>query len=78
MFPVHTWLADTTEKATPGTSVLLVCVLDKIGTFGDAALLPRAVPRGLAVGDAGRGHAGADLDRVRRAASPSARTTSCG
>ncbi len=34
MFPVHTWLADTTEQATPGTSVLLVCVLDKIGTFG--------------------------------------------
>ncbi|WP_110180420.1 NADH-quinone oxidoreductase subunit M [Nocardioides solisilvae] len=34
MFPVHTWLADTTEKATTGTSVLLVCVLDKIGTFG--------------------------------------------
>jgi NADH-quinone oxidoreductase subunit M len=31
---VHTWLADTTERATPGTSVLLVCVLDKIGTFG--------------------------------------------
>lgn len=34
MFPVHTWLADTTEKATPATSVLLVCILDKIGTFG--------------------------------------------
>jgi NADH-quinone oxidoreductase subunit M len=34
MFPVHTWLADTTERATTGTSVLLVCVLDKIGTFG--------------------------------------------
>lgn len=34
LFPVHTWLADTAEKATPGTSVLLVCVLDKIGTFG--------------------------------------------
>ncbi len=34
MFPVHTWLADTTEKATTGTSVLLVCILDKIGTFG--------------------------------------------
>jgi NADH-quinone oxidoreductase subunit M len=34
LFPVHTWLADTTEKATTGTSVLLVCVLDKIGTFG--------------------------------------------
>ncbi len=34
LFPLHTWLADTTEKSTPGTSVLLVCVLDKIGTFG--------------------------------------------
>ncbi len=34
LFPMHTWLADTTEKATTGTSVLLVCVLDKIGAFG--------------------------------------------
>jgi NADH-quinone oxidoreductase subunit M len=34
LFPVHTWLADTTPRATPGTSVLLVCILDKIGTFG--------------------------------------------
>jgi NADH-quinone oxidoreductase subunit M len=34
LFPLHTWLADTTEKAATPTSVLLVCVLDKIGTFG--------------------------------------------
>lgn len=34
LFPVHTWLADTTAAATPGTSVLLICVLDKIGTYG--------------------------------------------
>ena len=34
MFPVHTWLPDTTAAATPGTSVLLICVLDKIGTYG--------------------------------------------
>ncbi|MCW2757055.1 MAG: proton-translocating NADH-quinone oxidoreductase, chain, partial [Nocardioidaceae bacterium] len=34
MFPLHTWLPDTAEQATPGTSVLLVSVLDKIGTFG--------------------------------------------
>jgi NADH-quinone oxidoreductase subunit M len=34
MFPVHTWLPDTAEQATPGTSVLLVSILDKIGTFG--------------------------------------------
>ena len=27
MFPVHTWLPDTTQNATPGTSVLLVSVL---------------------------------------------------
>ena len=34
LFPVHTWLADTSEKALTGTSVLLVCILDKIGTYG--------------------------------------------
>ncbi|MFT4263646.1 MAG: NADH-quinone oxidoreductase subunit M [Nocardioides sp.] len=34
LFPLHTWLADTTEQATPPTSTLLVCILDKIGTFG--------------------------------------------
>jgi len=34
MFPVHTWLPDAAAAGTPGTSVLLVSVLDKIGTFG--------------------------------------------
>ncbi|TFJ95367.1 homeobox protein SEBOX [Platysternon megacephalum] len=34
MVPLHTWLPDTTEQATPGTSTILVGVLDKIGTFG--------------------------------------------
>jgi NADH-quinone oxidoreductase subunit M len=34
MFPVHTWLPTATDEATPGTSVLLVSILDKIGTFG--------------------------------------------
>ncbi len=34
MWPVHTWLPDAASEATPGTSVLLVSVLDKIGTFG--------------------------------------------
>ena len=33
MFPVHTWLPDSAEQGTPGTSVLLVSVLDKVGTF---------------------------------------------
>ncbi len=34
MVPVHTWLPTAAEESTPGTSVLLVGVLDKIGTFG--------------------------------------------
>jgi NADH-quinone oxidoreductase subunit M len=34
MVPVHTWLPDAAEEATPGTAVLLVSILDKIGTFG--------------------------------------------
>lgn len=34
MWPVHTWLPDTAQQATPATSTLLVGVLDKIGTFG--------------------------------------------
>ena len=34
MWPVHTWLPDAASEGTPGTSVLLVSILDKIGTFG--------------------------------------------
>jgi NADH-quinone oxidoreductase subunit M len=34
LFPVHTWLPDACEQATPGTNTLLVSVLDKVGSFG--------------------------------------------
>src|SRR6185369_832680 len=34
MVPVHTWLPDAAAEAPPGTAVLLVGVLDKVGTFG--------------------------------------------
>ncbi len=34
LWPFHTWLPDAAESATPGTSVLLLGVLDKVGTFG--------------------------------------------
>jgi NADH-quinone oxidoreductase subunit M len=34
MFPVHTWLPDAASEAPPSVSVLLVGVLDKVGTFG--------------------------------------------
>ena len=39
LVPVHTWLPDTAEQATPGTSVLLIGILDKIGTFGMITLV---------------------------------------
>ncbi len=34
MVPVHTWLPDTAAAARPGTSTLLVGILDKVGTYG--------------------------------------------
>ena len=34
LWPFHTWLPDAAQSATPGTSVLLLGVLDKVGTFG--------------------------------------------
>lgn len=33
MWPVHTWLPDAAASATPGSTVLMVSVIDKIGTF---------------------------------------------
>jgi NADH-quinone oxidoreductase subunit M len=34
LWPVHTWLPDAAAEAPPGGAVLLVGVLDKVGTFG--------------------------------------------
>ncbi|PIE19570.1 MAG: NADH-quinone oxidoreductase subunit M, partial [Arachnia propionica] len=34
MAGLHTWLPDTAEQARPGSSTLLVGILDKIGAFG--------------------------------------------
>nr|WP_246308878.1 NADH-quinone oxidoreductase subunit M [Kineosphaera limosa] len=34
MWPVHTWLPDAAEQSRPATAVLLVGVLDKVGTYG--------------------------------------------
>lgn len=38
MVPVHTWLPESAGQAPPGTSALLVGVLDKVGTFGMIAI----------------------------------------
>jgi NADH-quinone oxidoreductase subunit M len=34
LFPFHTWLPGAARSATPGTSILVLGVLDKIGTYG--------------------------------------------
>ena len=34
LVPLHSWLPDAADEATPGTIVLMVSILDKIGTFG--------------------------------------------
>jgi len=34
MWPVHTWLPDAATEARPATAVLLIGVLDKVGTYG--------------------------------------------
>jgi NADH-quinone oxidoreductase subunit M len=34
LVPVHTWLPDAAEQAPPAVAVLLIGVLDKVGTFG--------------------------------------------
>ena len=34
LFPFHTWLPGAARSATPGTSILVLGVLDKVGTYG--------------------------------------------
>ena len=34
LWPFHTWLPDAARASTPGTSILLLGVLDKVGTYG--------------------------------------------
>jgi NADH-quinone oxidoreductase subunit M len=34
MWPAHTWLPDAATEARPATAVLLVGILDKVGTYG--------------------------------------------
>jgi NADH-quinone oxidoreductase subunit M len=34
LWPVHTWLPDAAAESPPGGAVMLVGVLDKVGTFG--------------------------------------------
>ena len=44
---------DAATEALPATAVLLVGILDKVGTYGMLALRPAALPGGSPVGDAG-------------------------
>ena len=45
MWPVHTWLPDAAAEAPAGVAVLLVGVLDKVGTFGMLTLCLPLFPR---------------------------------
>ena len=44
LWPLHRWLPDAAVQATPASAVLMMAVMDKVGTFG-MLLLPAAVPR---------------------------------
>ncbi len=52
LFPVHTWLPDTTEQATPGHERAAGLHPRQDRRLRHAALLPGRAPGRLAVGDA--------------------------
>ena len=68
MWPVHTWLPDAATEARPATAVLLVGVLDKVGTYGMIRFCLQLFPEAVPVGHARRAHPRGHLDHVRRAA----------
>ena len=78
LWPFHTWLPDAAAESPVGGTVLLVGVLDKVGTFGFLRycleLFPNAVALVHAGGADARGHRGL----VRRTYKRSARRTCCG
>ena len=76
MVPVHTWLPDAADEATPGTSVLLVGDPRQDRHLRDDPVLPRAVPGGLAVGHPAGADARGPVDRATAPCSRSARTAS--
>ncbi len=45
LVPVHTWLPTVAQTARPGTTTLMVSVLDKVGTFGMLTLCLPLFPR---------------------------------
>src|SRR6266700_3081063 len=47
LWPFHTWLPDAAAAAPPGAAVLLVGVLDKVGTFGMIRYCLELFPNGF-------------------------------
>ena len=66
--PVHTWLPDAAAEARPATAVLLVGVLDKVGTFGMIRFCLPLFPEAAKWATPGGHRAGGHLDPLRRAA----------
>ena len=67
MFPVHTWLPDTTAERHPGHLGAAGQRARQDRHLRDDPVLPRDLPGGLALGDAGRRGAGDHQHPVRRA-----------
>ena len=78
MWPVHTWLPDAAAEAPAGVAVLLVGVLDKVGTFGMITLCLPLFPNASQVGRARRPRPRRRLGRSTAGCSRSGRGTSSG
>src|SRR5256885_16624104 len=44
LWPFHAWLPDAAVQATPATAVLMMAVVDKVGTFGMLRYCPQLFP----------------------------------
>ncbi len=68
LWPVHTWLPDAAAETPPGGAVLLVGVLDKVGTFGMIRFCLPLFPAASQWATPGRPDPRGDRHPVRRAA----------
>ena len=66
LFPFHTWLPLVHTEAPTAGSVVLAGVILKMGAYGFAALLVRAVPAGVGRPRADPDRARGDRDHLRR------------
>ena len=66
LWPFHRWLPDAAVEATPASAVLMMAIIDKVGTFGMLRYCLQLFPDAANVLPAADHHAGGDRDRLRR------------